>query len=188
MMTYYLNIGSNLDDREGNLWAADLRLSLDLGLVVARSSIIESEPWGFESDNGFLNMGIAVESQFSPIEALNIIHDIEYELNHGHGHRDAEGNYRIQSAIDHPYHGQVAEPGTYLGNNPALVGIVGLRQEVQLCTDNVRLLVSQPFPFILVHCYLPRRSGKHRVAHLPLRVVCVPHRVACLGVHAQTAA
>ena len=38
--------------------------------------------------------------------------------------RTAEGNYRIQSAIDHPYHGQVAEPGTYLGNNPALVGIV----------------------------------------------------------------
>jgi 2-amino-4-hydroxy-6-hydroxymethyldihydropteridine diphosphokinase len=92
-MVYYLNIGSNLGDREGNLWAADLRLSLDLGLVTARSAIVESEPWGFESDNGFLNRGIAVESRFSPIEALNIIHDIEYELNHGHGHRDADGNY-----------------------------------------------------------------------------------------------
>ena len=92
-MIYYLNIGSNLEDREGNLWAADLRLSLDLGLVVARSTIVESEPWGFESDNGFLNMGIAVESRFTPIEALNIIHDIEYELNHGHSHRDSEGNY-----------------------------------------------------------------------------------------------
>ena len=93
MMTYYLNIGSNLEDREGNLWAADLRLSLDLGLVTARSSIVESEPWGFESDNGFLNMGIAVESKFSPIEALNIIHNIEHELNQGHSHRDADGNY-----------------------------------------------------------------------------------------------
>lgn len=92
-MIYYLNIGSNLEDREGNLWAADLRLSLDLGLVVARSTIVESEPWGFESDNGFLNMGIAVESRFTPIEALNIIHDIEHELNRGHSHRDSEGNY-----------------------------------------------------------------------------------------------
>ncbi len=92
-MIYYLNIGSNLGDREGNLWAADLRLSLDLGLVTTRSAIVESEPWGFESDNGFLNRGIAVESRFTPIEALNIIHDIEYELNHGHGHRDADGNY-----------------------------------------------------------------------------------------------
>ena len=92
-MIYYLNIGSNLDDREGNLWAADLRLSLDLGLVVARSSIVESEPWGFDSDNGFLNMGIAIDSQFSPIQALNIIHDIEHELNHGRSHRDANGAY-----------------------------------------------------------------------------------------------
>ena len=92
-MIYYLNIGSNLEDREGNLWAADLRLSLDLGLVTSRSSIVESKPWGFESDNGFLNMGIAVESSYSPIEALNIIHDIEFELNQGHSHRDAEGNY-----------------------------------------------------------------------------------------------
>lgn len=92
-MIYYLNIGSNLEDREGNLWAADLRLSLDLGLVTARSSIVESEPWGFDSDNGFLNMGIAIDSQFSPIQALNIIHDIEHELNHGRSHRDANGAY-----------------------------------------------------------------------------------------------
>ena len=35
MMTYYLNIGSNLDDREGNLWAADLRKGMD-GLRDAR--------------------------------------------------------------------------------------------------------------------------------------------------------
>ena len=92
-MIYYLNIGSNLDDREGNIWAADLRLSLELGFVVARSAIVESEPWGFESENGFLNRGLAVESNHSPIEALNIIHDIEHELNQGHSHRDSEGNY-----------------------------------------------------------------------------------------------
>lgn len=92
-MLYYLNIGSNLEDREGNLWAADLRLSLDLGFVIARSTIVESEPWGFESENRFLNMGIVVDSQYSPIEALNIIHDIEHELNQGHSHRDADGNY-----------------------------------------------------------------------------------------------
>ena len=38
--TYYLNLGSNLDDREGNIWAADLRLSIDLGLVTARSEMV----------------------------------------------------------------------------------------------------------------------------------------------------
>lgn len=92
-MIYYLNIGSNLEDREGNLWAADLRLSLDLGLVIARSTVVESAPWGFESANSFLNMGLAVDSRVEPFEALNIIHDIEHELNQGHSHRDADGNY-----------------------------------------------------------------------------------------------
>ena len=99
MLTYYLNIGSNLDDREGNLWAADLRLALNLGLVIARSSIVETEAWGFESDNRFLNIGLAVESVYSPHEALDIIHNIEHELNHGHGHRDETGAY-IDRLVD----------------------------------------------------------------------------------------
>jgi len=99
MKTYYLNIGSNLEDREGNLWAADLRLSIDLGLVIARSSIVETEAWGFESNNRFLNMGIAVESDFTPTEALDIIHNIEHELNKGQGHRDANGAY-IDRLVD----------------------------------------------------------------------------------------
>jgi len=99
MMIYYLNIGSNLDDREGNLWAADLRLSLDLGLVLARSAIIETPAWGFESDNAFLNMGIAVECELEPLEVLNVIHNIEHELNMGQGHRDSEGNY-IDRLVD----------------------------------------------------------------------------------------
>lgn len=97
--TFYLNLGSNLGDRETNLWAADLRLSLDLGLVTARSEIYESEPWGFESDNGFLNMAIAVECRYSPSEALDIIHAIERELSGGASHRDSRGRY-IDRMID----------------------------------------------------------------------------------------
>lgn len=99
MMTYYLNIGSNLEDRDGNLWAADLRISLDMGLVVKRSAIVETPAWGFESDNSFLNMGVAVETMLEPLEALDLIHDIERELNHGQGHRDARGHY-IDRLVD----------------------------------------------------------------------------------------
>ena len=91
-MLYYLNIGSNLDDREGNLWAADLRLSLDLGLVTARSSIVESEPWGFESPNRFLNIGMRVESNMTPHGMLRHLQAIERRLGSA-SHRDAHGNY-----------------------------------------------------------------------------------------------
>lgn len=91
--TYYLNLGSNLEDREGNLWAADLRVSLDVGLVTARSAIVESEPWGYESDNAFLNMAIAVEALGEPLEVLDALQAIERELNGGRSHRDADGGY-----------------------------------------------------------------------------------------------
>lgn len=91
--TYYLNLGSNLEDREGNLWAADLRISLDVGLVAARSTIVESEPWGYESDNAFLNMAIAVEAFGEPLDVLDALQAIERELNGGRSHRDADGGY-----------------------------------------------------------------------------------------------
>lgn len=93
-MTYHLNIGSNLGDREGNLWAADLRIALDIGFVAARSTIIETAPWGFESQNSFLNIGLAVESRMKPHDVLRAIHDIERELNNGASHRDENRNYR----------------------------------------------------------------------------------------------
>ena len=97
--TCYLNLGSNLGDRETNIWAADLRLSLDLGLVTARSELYYSEPWGFESDNAFINMAIAVECRYSPDEALDIIHAIEREMSGGASHRDRRGHY-IDREID----------------------------------------------------------------------------------------
>lgn len=106
-MNYYLNLGSNLDDREGNIWAADLRLSIDLGLVSARSAFVTSKPWGYESDNDFLNRAILVESPEEPLRALEIIHDIERELNGGASHRDRDGRYLDRlididiMAIDH---------------------------------------------------------------------------------------
>ena len=98
-MYYYLNLGSNLGDREGNIWVADLRIALDIGLVTARSDFFESEPWGFDSSNVFLNRALAVESQEEPQRVLELIHDIERELGAGAGHRDEHGRY-IDRVID----------------------------------------------------------------------------------------
>ena len=98
-MVYYLNLGSNLGDREGNIWAADLRIAIDIGLVTARSAFFESVPWGFDSDNAFLNRALAVESNEEPQRVLELIHNIERELGGGAGHRDAHGHY-IDRVID----------------------------------------------------------------------------------------
>ena len=51
----YLGLGTNSGNKQDNLQRAIEALSLALGLPAACSSFMESEPWGFESKNSFLN-------------------------------------------------------------------------------------------------------------------------------------
>ena len=90
-MVYYLNIGSNIGNRRDNLYRAVVALAAGTG-GCAVSSIVESEPWGFESENRFMNIGLWLASDMQPQEMLDHIHDIERRLGSA-SHRDAEGNY-----------------------------------------------------------------------------------------------
>ena len=95
-MNYYLNIGSNMGDRRDNLYRAVGFLAADTGCAV--SSIVESEPWGFESDNRFMNVGVWLCSDLEPQEMLERIHDIEHRLGSS-SHRDEHGGY-IDRLVD----------------------------------------------------------------------------------------
>ena len=90
-MRYYLNIGTNLGDRQENLRRAIEALTGDTtGWVV--SPVVESEPWGFESETRFLNIGLALDSDMEPLSMLDRIHDIERQLGSA-AHRNAQGGY-----------------------------------------------------------------------------------------------
>jgi 2-amino-4-hydroxy-6-hydroxymethyldihydropteridine diphosphokinase len=91
-MKYYLNIGSNMGDRRDNLYRAVVALAACTGGDCAVSPIVESEPWGFESDNRFMNLGVCLQSTMSPWQMLERIHEIERELGSA-SHRDAQGGY-----------------------------------------------------------------------------------------------
>ena len=91
-MNYYLNIGSNIGDRRDNLYRAVVALAACMGGDCAVSPIVESEPWGFESDNRFMNLGVCLQSTMSPWQMLERIHEIERELGSA-SHRDAQGGY-----------------------------------------------------------------------------------------------
>ena len=90
-MRYYLNIGSNLGNREGFLLKAVVELSA-CGVCEALSHIVESEPWGFVSANSFLNMGVLLRSDLAPEEMLDRLHHIERKLG-STSHRDSRGGY-----------------------------------------------------------------------------------------------
>ena len=62
MATLYLSLGTNLGDRQKNLTSALQLIGREIGTVVSASDKIETDPWGFESTNRFLNMAIKVET------------------------------------------------------------------------------------------------------------------------------
>ena len=76
----FLGLGSNLGDRAENIRKAVLLIQERVGEVVRQSSLIETEPWGFESDHCFLNGVILCETTLTPRQVLRATQKIEREL------------------------------------------------------------------------------------------------------------
>ncbi len=80
MTTVYLGLGTNIGNRNENLTRAIEALSLALGHYTALSSFIETAPWGFQSENAFLNCAVAFETELEPLQLLDTTERIEREL------------------------------------------------------------------------------------------------------------
>jgi 2-amino-4-hydroxy-6-hydroxymethyldihydropteridine diphosphokinase len=76
----YLLLGSNLGDRSAMLQRAREEISASIGKISQESSVYESEPWGFHSENRFLNQVLKVETGLMPLEVLDNILNIENKL------------------------------------------------------------------------------------------------------------
>lgn len=76
----YLGLGSNLGDREEHIRKAISLIDERVGKVLRQSSLIETEPWGFESSNRFMNSVILCETTLTPREVLKTTQKIEREL------------------------------------------------------------------------------------------------------------
>ena len=85
----FLGIGANLGDRESNLKEALSMIEESIGTIVVSSSVYETEPWGFQSENEFLNMVIQVQTDLGPSGLLGRILMIEAHL----GRIRDEGQY-----------------------------------------------------------------------------------------------
>lgn len=77
MKIVYLGIGTNLGNREENLEQAVAKVEEYIGPVLKSSSIYETAPWGFLSDNEFLNMVVKVETTMTPSGLLGRLLMIE---------------------------------------------------------------------------------------------------------------
>ena len=76
---YFLGIGSNIEPRLVNLKNAVCELN-KYGITRNKSSVYESEPWGYKEQASFYNGVIEYESELSPIELLIKIKSTEQVL------------------------------------------------------------------------------------------------------------
>ena len=70
MALVYLGLGTNLGDKERNLNEAILKISQEVGKIICQSGFYASKPWGFQSENEFLNAVVSVETDLSALQLL----------------------------------------------------------------------------------------------------------------------
>jgi 2-amino-4-hydroxy-6-hydroxymethyldihydropteridine diphosphokinase len=72
--------GGNQGDRFELLTEARSLIQQRVGDVLVYSAFFESSPWGFVSDNFFLNQAMVISTKLSPYQVLEITQAIEKEL------------------------------------------------------------------------------------------------------------
>jgi 2-amino-4-hydroxy-6-hydroxymethyldihydropteridine diphosphokinase len=80
MKSVYLSLGTNLGNKMENLNKAYLLISQQVGFIAAQSKVLETEPWGYTSDELFFNSVIEVKTKKTPLEIYELIQKIEKEL------------------------------------------------------------------------------------------------------------
>ena len=87
-------LGSNLNDRFASLSRSLTLLKEEAGDIVAASSVWETEPWGFDADDKFLNMVAVLETGNQPRQLMQLFRSIEGRMG-----RKRRGGGRYESRI-----------------------------------------------------------------------------------------
>jgi len=77
MNLVYLSLGTDLGNKRAHLLQAVGHIAEKIGTILSLSSVYETKPWGFESENDFLNMMVCVETTLSPTEVLDCTQAVE---------------------------------------------------------------------------------------------------------------
>ena len=88
-MYVYFSLGTNLGDKEHNLRLAVQKIEERIGKVISLSAFYATAPWGFSSENTFLNAAVCVETLLPPLSVLT--QEMEREI--GRTHKSVGGVY-----------------------------------------------------------------------------------------------
>lgn len=151
MYHVHFNIGSNLGDREENIRraVASLRQLACISSSIRVSDPVISPPWGFDSANDFINVGISLDTDLTPDTLLEATQRIQQSISSA-SHRDATGGY-----IDRPIDIDIIACAT-TGNDGTLHNLIEITTE-KLTLPHPRALqrdfVMQPLRAIDIPLY-----------------------------------
>ncbi len=80
MATAHLLLGGNSGNRKQYIESAPQHIEDTIGHILERSSLYETERWGFSAETAFLNQVIHVETLLTPNETLKQLQVIEKQL------------------------------------------------------------------------------------------------------------
>lgn len=135
-MIYYIGIGTNLGNKQENIAKALEHIQKRIGNVIKRSTDFISEPWGFSSENSFLNIVIALESELSPLDLLHQTQAIEREMG------------RTSKSVNGIYHDRIID--------------IDLLECEGICIDSAELTLPHPLINQRDFVYIPLQEIKSK--------------------------
>lgn len=104
-----LLLGSNLGPRSRKLDDACNLIDKHAGKITKHSSVYESEPWGFQDENKFLNQVVFIETQMEPVALLRTLQNLEDELGKVRTSQEESYSSRIIDIDILFYHNEIIE-------------------------------------------------------------------------------
>ena len=80
MNTVYIQLGSNIGERESFIAKSMEQIEENVGEIIIASSVFETIPWGNENQNNFLNSVIKIKTPFDSFKVLKKSQEIENNL------------------------------------------------------------------------------------------------------------
>ncbi len=80
MNSAYLSLGSNIGNSKENILKAYEIIESNNIKIIKKSSFYETDPYGYEDQDVFVNSVIKIETELNPYELLEICHVVEKEL------------------------------------------------------------------------------------------------------------
>jgi 2-amino-4-hydroxy-6-hydroxymethyldihydropteridine diphosphokinase len=80
MNKVYLQLGSNLGEREQLISSAITNISAQIGTIISQSKIYESTPWRVDGQGNYLNQIIEIKTELPADKVLELVLNIENDL------------------------------------------------------------------------------------------------------------